>query len=96
MTQDSNPPTETEMRPEYDFKAAVRGCHHKPLHKGYTVQIHHADGTTTQQQHILPEGVVWLDPDVRQHFPDSEAVNKALRSLAVLLDEMGVPHAEPV
>jgi hypothetical protein len=28
-----------------------------------------------------------LDPDVQQYFPDSEAVNKALRSLIALIPQ---------
>ena len=39
-----------EMRPEYDFRGAVRGKYYKPLHRGYTVHIHRADGTTIVQR----------------------------------------------
>jgi hypothetical protein len=77
-----------EMRAEYDFRGAVRGCHYKPLHEGYTVQVHKADGTTLVQQYKLEEGAVLLEPDVRAWFPDSDAVNKALRSLIVLMEQM--------
>jgi hypothetical protein len=77
--------TEDEMRPEYDFRGAVRGKCYKPLHEGYTVHVHRADGTTIVQHFTLEEGTVMLQPDVREYFPDSEAVNKALRCLIPLL-----------
>jgi hypothetical protein len=77
-----------DMRPEYDFRGAVRGEHYKPLHEGYTVHIRRADGTTIVQQFKLEEGTVMLQPDVRAVFPDSEAVNVALRSLIALMAQM--------
>jgi len=77
-----------DMRPEYDFSGAVRGKHYKPLHEGYSVYVHKADGTTTVQHFKLDEGTVMLEPDVREYFPDSEAVNAALRSLITLMSEM--------
>jgi len=70
-----------DMRPEYDFTAGVRGKHHRAFRQGYTVKIHQPDGTTVIQRFEPDEGTVVLDPDVRQHFPDSDAVNAALRSL---------------
>jgi hypothetical protein len=79
---------EDEMRPEYDFSQAVRGKHYKPLHEGYSVYIHKADGTTVVQHYKLEDGTVILEPDVRQYFPDSQAVNAALRSLITLMSEM--------
>lgn len=77
-----------ELRTEYDFRGAVRGRHYKPLHQGYTVEIQQTDGTTLVQNYKLEEGTVLLDPDVRAWFPDSEAVNKALRSLIALMEQM--------
>lgn len=77
-----------ELRTEYDFRGAIRGRHYKPLHQGYTVEIHQADGTTVMQNYKLEEGTVMLDPDVRAWFPDLEAVNKALRSLIALMEQM--------
>jgi len=77
--------TEDEMRPEYDFRGAVRGKYYKPLHEGYTVHVHRVDGTTIVQHFTLEEGTVMLQPDVREYFPDSEAVNNALRCLIPLL-----------
>ena len=77
-----------EMRPEYDFRGAERGKHYKPLHEGYTVQIHQPDGTTVVEHYRLEEGAVMLQPDVREYFPDSDAVNTALRSLIALMSQM--------
>ena len=77
-----------DMRPEYDFqnmKGGVRGKYYKAYRAGHTVKIHQADGTTTVQQFQLEDGAVLLEPDVREYFPDSEAVNKALRCLIPLL-----------
>jgi hypothetical protein len=76
------------MRPEYDFKnmtGAVRGKYHKAYRSGHTVRIHKADGTVAVQHFKLEDGAVMLEPDVREYFPDSEAVNKALRCLIPLL-----------
>lgn len=77
-----------DMRPEYDFKSmkgGVRGKYHKAYRAGHTVTIHKADGTTVVQHFRLEEGAVLLEPDVREYFPDSEAVNQTLRSLISLL-----------
>jgi len=73
------------MRPEYDFTGGVRGKHYKDLRQGYTVKVHQSDGTTLVQHFKLEEGTVVLEPDVRRYFPDSEAVNTALRCLIPLL-----------
>lgn len=72
-----------DMQPEYDFsgKQGVRGKYYQRLRDGSTVKIHQEDGTTLIQQVVRPEGTVTLDPDVREYFPDAEAVNKALRAL---------------
>ena len=77
--------TDDDMRAEYDFTGGVRGKHYKALRNGYTVKIHQADGTTVVQHYKLEDGAVMLDPDVREYFPDSDAVNDALRSLIALI-----------
>jgi len=74
-----------DMLPEYDFRGGVRGKHAQALRQGYTVRIHEEDGTTTIQHFPPTGGAVVLDPDVRKYFPDSEAVNKALRMLIQLI-----------
>ena len=76
---------DSEMRREYDFTGGVRGKHYKALQKGYTIKIHKSNGTTIVK-HVKPaDGAVVLAPDVLEYFPDSEAVNKALRSLIALI-----------
>lgn len=82
-------PADDEMLPEYDFsgKQAVRGKHAKAMREGYSITIHKEDGTTLVQNFTLQENAVVLDPDVRVYFPDSEAVNKTLRSLIALIPE---------
>ena len=77
-----------EMRDEYDFKGAVRGKHYKPMHEGYSVYIHQEDGATQVRHYALTEGTVLLHPDVRKYFPDSDAVNSALRSVIALMQAM--------
>ena len=74
-----------DMLPEYDFSGGVRGKYYKAYRKGHEVKIHKADGTTAVQYFKLEEGAVMLESDVRKYFPDSDAVNKALRSLIQLI-----------
>ena len=83
------------MQPEYDFDSmagGVRGKYYRAYRAGHTVHIHKEDGTIETQYFTLEDGAVMLEPDVRQYFPDSEAVNKALRCLIPLLSE----HHPPV
>lgn len=77
-----------DMRPEYDFTkmvGGVRGKYYKAYRAGHTVKIHKADGTTLVQHFKLEDGAVMLEPDIREYFPNSEAVNKTLRCLIPLL-----------
>jgi hypothetical protein len=76
-----------DLRSEYDFRAAVRGKAYLPLHKGYSVRIHKEDGSTVVEHYKLIDGAIMLQPDVRAHFPDSDSVNKALRSLINLMSQ---------
>ena len=79
---------EDDMRPEYDFAnmaGGIRGKYYKAYRAGHTVQIRRADGSTTVQYFQLEDGAVMLEPDVREYFPDSEAVNSALRCLIPLV-----------
>lgn len=70
-----------EMRKEYDFSGGAGGKHFKSYRKGHTVKIKKQDGTVDVQYFTEKDGAVMLDPDIKKHFPDSESVNKALRSL---------------
>lgn len=79
---------EDELRSEYDFSRAVRGKHYHPLHEGYTIKIHKADGTTEVQQVMFEPGTVRLDPDLQEYFPDSQTVNRTLRSLLTMMHQL--------
>jgi hypothetical protein len=74
-----------DMRAEYDFTGGTRGKHYRAMQAGYTITIHHADGTTEVKEVKPQEGAVVLAPDVREYFPDAESVNTALRSLIKLI-----------
>jgi hypothetical protein len=80
-------PENDDMLPEYDFQGGVRGKHHKAYREGHTVKVHQSDGTTNVHYFTLEDGAVMLEPDVRQYFPDSDTVNKALRVLISLVPE---------
>jgi hypothetical protein len=67
--------------PETDFSKGVRGKYAAALKKnGYTVRVHKSDGTFDEKR-VAGESLVSLDPDVQAYFPDSKAVNRALRKL---------------
>lgn len=75
---------------EYDFskmKRLERGRYFRKFQQGYRVTIHKADGSTEVRDVPPSTNIVVLDPDVQAYFPDSEAVNRALRGLLAL-----VPH----
>ncbi|MFH0976676.1 MAG: hypothetical protein V1874_12910 [Spirochaetota bacterium] len=79
-----------EMKPEYNFskmKGAVRGKYYKSYRDGHKVVIRKTDGTESVQYFKLEDGSVMLEPDVRDYFPDSESVNKALRSLIEIIPQ---------
>ena len=78
-----------DMLPEYDLKGkkGVRGKYAKSMQKGYSVRILREDGTVTVRDYVPSEDTVLLDPDVKAYFPDSESVNRTLRSLIELLPE---------
>jgi uncharacterized protein YdiU (UPF0061 family) len=87
-----------DMLPEYDFasmKGGVRGKYYKAYREGHTVEIHKADGTTSVQYFRLEDGAVMLEPDVREYFPDSEAVNRALRALIAIAPRGRKQTAKP-
>ncbi|MFB3884839.1 MAG: hypothetical protein ACE144_06400 [Thermodesulfobacteriota bacterium] len=72
------------MRKEYDFSGGVRGKHSEAYRKGHAVKIEKRDGAVEVHYFTQEDGAVMLDPDVKKHFPNSESVNKALRSLIVV------------
>ena len=73
------------MLPEYDFRGGLRGKHYRAYRQGHTVTIHQEDGSTIVRHFAPEDGSVLLEPDVREYFPDSESVNKALRGLISLI-----------
>ena len=79
------------MRAEYDFRGGIRGKHYRTMQGGFTITIHHGDGTTEVKEVKPREGIVVLAPDVREYFPDSESVNTALRSLIDLIPQKRRP-----
>jgi hypothetical protein len=83
LMKDRHNSDDTEMRDEYDFSKGVRGKHYRQYRQGHTVRIRKTDGTVSVQYFTQEEGAVMLDPDVKECFPDSESVNRALRSLMV-------------
>ena len=84
VTRRNSNSNDTDMLPEYDFSGGVRGKHYRALQAGYTVTIHKADGTKVVKHYKPARGTVMLAPDVRKHFPNSESVNRTLRSLIAL------------
>lgn len=79
------PVVEDDMLPEYDFRGGVRGKHAQSYGEGHTVRVRQASGATLVQHFALTEGTILLEPDVREYFPDSQAVNRALRGLITLI-----------
>lgn len=78
---------ESEILPEYDFSKGVRGKYAKAYRQGHTVRIRKPDNTTIVQHFTMPEGSIVLEPDVQSYFPDSKAVNEALRALIKIIPE---------
>jgi hypothetical protein len=84
----SKPHKVKDMQAEYDFasmKGGVRGKYTQAYRAGHAVRIHQDDGTTLVQHFNLEEGAVVIEPDLREYFPDAEAVNTALRCLVPLM-----------
>lgn len=87
-----------DMLPEYDFtdKKGVRGKYYQAYRQGHTVQITQPDGTVITQYFTLEDGAVMLESDVRQYFPNSEAVNRALRVLITAVPIKPTPPRKSV
>lgn len=81
MSENNSNVNENDILPEYDFSGGIRGKHYRAYHQGHTVTIIHQDGSRTVQHFEPDPDAVVLAPDVREYFPDSEAVNEALRQL---------------
>lgn len=72
-----------EMREEYDFSDGVRGKHFPKMREGHQTIVQRADG----EQEIRYSRPIILEPDIQEYFPNSEAVNTALRGLIELQAE---------
>ena len=67
--------------PGTDFSRGIRGKHAATLKSnGYIIRVHRRDGSFTERR-VAADSLVSLDADVKEHFPDSAAVNRALRKL---------------
>lgn len=66
-----------DMLAEYDFsgKKGVRGKYAKAYKTGHSVRIY--DGEKLVSDNYFAA----IEPDVRAYFPDSRAINKALRQI---------------
>ncbi len=86
--------TDDEMLPEYDFTSqqGERGKYYQAYRQGHTVQIHKENGTVENHYFTLADRAVVLESDVFAYFPDSEAVNHALRGLIALIPQTNSPH----
>lgn len=75
------------MRAEYDFSGGERATYAAKLkERGYTIRVYQPDGTYTERT-VLGEKMVVLEPDVWEFFPDSEAVNRALRAIISVMPQ---------
>lgn len=80
------------MLPEYDFQnmpGGVRRKFYKAYRAGHAVKIHKDDGSVEIRHFTLEDGAVMIEPDIREYFPDSESVNRALRCLIPILSKKG-------
>lgn len=71
-----------EMAEQYEFAKGKRGKHARAYRAGHSVRVTCEDGTIEERHFTLADGAVMIDPDLKKRFPDSDAVNKALRSIA--------------
>ena len=91
---DSSKVVKDDILPEYDFtgKKGVRGKYYRAYRQGHSVRIYQADGTVSIRYFTLEDGAVLLEPDVRKYFPNSDAVNSALRALIALIPAKSIKH----
>lgn len=77
------------MRAEYDLsgKKATKGKYADAFKKGYIVRTYDSDKLVNDKFFAS------IDGDVREYFPDSRAVNKALRTLISTFPESPEPRA---
>lgn len=54
---EEDPQLEPDLLPEYDFSGGVRGKYAEAMRRGYSVVVHHEDGTTETTFFPGEEGV---------------------------------------
>ncbi len=80
------------LRDDYDFSNGTRGKYRHFSGQARTLKVRHSDGSVTVE---TVEPAIELDSDVRKYFPNSEAVNKALRGLIELIPNDEPPSSAP-
>lgn len=65
----------------------MRGKYYAGKDQAHAVHIYHEDGTVTKREFSSLQKVILLDADIAEHFPDSESVNRTLRTLIKLVPE---------
>lgn len=76
------------MKNDFSGKKGVRGKYSKAYKSGHSVRIFDGDKL------IRDEYFAAIEPDVRAYFPDSKAINKALRKLISIIPEKPQPSQE--
>ena len=72
-----------EMKPEYDFtgRKGVRGKYARAMKHGYTVRILRGEKVVSDRFYAS------IEQDVQEYFPNSKAINTALRKLISLVPQ---------
>jgi hypothetical protein len=83
--------TDEPMRDHYDFSKGIQGKYRHLIGQSHTIEIRQPDGSVSVE---VIQPAIELDPDVRKYFPDSEAVNRALRGLIALIPEVASDQLE--
>lgn len=74
-----------DMLAEYDFSGqkGVRGKYAKAYKAGHSVKVYDGDKVVSDEYFAA------IEPDVREYFPDSKAINTTLRRLIALVPQNG-------
>lgn len=68
---------EDQMLPEYDFsgRKGIRGRYSKAMKSGYSIKTYNGKKVVSDRFYAA------IEPDVKEHFPDSKSINVALRKI---------------
>jgi len=74
-----------DMLAEYDLSGqkGVRGKYAQAYKAGHSVKVYDGDKLVSDEYFAA------IEPDVREYFPDSKAINTTLRRLIALVPENG-------